>query len=135
MTIMKKEYDSFYAGIVFLFLYRTIFQICERLVSTFVLSFQWNVYVVPVFLTLTAVSMIIIFIKMSSPSKINLVFFLTIIISFLLVSLFVPEKHLGHGRYSVEEVGVLNLRSVIDVFFTWIIVIIAYAKYRKMRKN
>jgi hypothetical protein len=136
MHIILGLKSSFYYGIVFLFLYETIFRIFERLITTLVVYLSWNIHIIYISLAIIAISMLVFFFTRKSIPKINIWGIITIIICFVGVSLIAPEKWLNSTNYSPAEIVILSsTKTIIMGCFTWILVIIAYIKYYKINHH
>ncbi len=134
---MKNEAKFIYYGIVFLFLYTSVFGLCERLITTMVFYFSWNVYIIPATLVIIAAGMIYFFLRRkSSIPAIKPWAVIAIIIAIFVFAFIAPEKWLRDLEYSPFENTMLSSWIYIIVgWFRWIIVIIAYIKYYRLNKQ
>lgn len=133
---MKNDKKYIYYGIVFWFLFETIFNFFERLITTIVFYFSWNIYIIPIFLTFIAIIMILAILRYKSIPQLNLWIVVGIFTAFAGMTLIAPEKWLRNANYLESEKQMLLLvRPFISACFRWIIVLIAYIKYYKLNKQ
>jgi hypothetical protein len=135
---MKNENNSIYYGILFLFIYNKLFFICYDLIATLILACQWNIYLIPVALSLLCIVFLLFFAKLKTYPKIKIWFIISAIIIPILLSLsMLPHRYLGtYSNYSAEDQRIFyDFRHLITIFYTYPIIIIAYIKYYKLYKQ
>ena len=136
---MNHYKKNIYYGIIFLFLYRMIFQISEKLVSSMILSIGGNIYVAFSLLCILSLVMIFVFICIKQFPRMNIAFICLIVFLLLaLTGLNMPTRFLISEKefYSTKEQGMfITLSGVAYAFNYWSMVIIACIRYFRMQKK
>ncbi len=136
---MKNENLFIYYGILFFFLYLRVYLIISNIITSLILILNWNIFIIPISLSLLILGLFVGFYKLKSFPKINL-WIILIIMALAVIGngIFLPSVHYN-GTYSVyneEERKMISsfIRCFHDISTTGII-IISYLKYYRYNKK
>lgn len=137
---MKNENKFIYYGILFYFIYIQIYEIISSILIWPILSMQWNIYLIPILLSLIIISLSIIFYRINKFPKIRIWFILLVILLSILISLLnIPNKFYllgGDSVYSVKtQSSITNYILICRTINTIVFLSVSYFKYFKSQKN
>ena len=137
---MKNENKFIYYGILFYFLYIQIYKTVSGALILPILIMQWNVFSIPILLTLIILLFAVWFYKKEKFPKIKLWFVLLVVLLSIAVSFFnIPERFYLSGNnsnYSVEQqYSITNYILTFKTINTLIFMVIVYFKYLKIQRD
>ncbi|MDR2834982.1 MAG: hypothetical protein LBV69_02095 [Bacteroidales bacterium] len=134
---MKEKNKYIYYGIVFLFLYRLIFQTICRLIHLLILYLHWDILVLPITLLVIVLVFSFLFAKIKSFPSISIWCFMLIfaISGFILIlNPFSSELYKTVKCSIVNQTEVNLFINAIEELNLFAIVIISFFKYRSIKE-
>lgn len=137
---MKKEHHLIYYGILFSYLYLQIYSIISSLLISPVLSMHWNIYFIPIIISIFIVLLSLGFYHLKKFPQIKIWWFLLILLLSVIVKSFewLPY-HIAEEScksYDGEERSlILKFTLYCSTLNTIIFIAIAYIKYHKIKKT
>lgn len=130
---MKKENQSVYYGIIFMFLYLKTYSILSNVFTCLILVLKCNILAIPFVLGVIITGLLVLFWKLQSFPTIKLWMILTIIVLLIISNTFLVPSTFYEGTNSIYS---LEQRSLIGSFITYSnafnvigLIVISYIKY------